>query len=185
MRRWLVLVGYTALLYGFLPYGPRVGRAVLGSVVGKTLLGAGAITIVALGVVVLARRLHARRASALAWMLLVATAVGYGVALSWLRTIRLERLHLPEYGVASWLAWRALAPHMGAGAAPYVAAALLAAVIGWGDELVQSVTPGRYYDLRDVLANAVGAALGAMALAVWHAGEASGDRRAPLDQERT
>jgi hypothetical protein len=171
MRRWLVLVGYTALLYGFLPYGPVVGRAVLGTAAGRVALGAGTVAVVAAGAGALGRRLHRRRAPAAAWVLLLCAAVGYALALSWLRTIRLERLHLPEYGVASWLAWRALAPHLGPGGPTYLVAALVATAIGWGDELVQSVTPGRFYDLRDVVANAVGAGLGAMVVAVWHAGD--------------
>ena len=170
MRRWLVLVGYTALLYGILPYGPTFGRAVLGSGVGRALLGGGAVAVVIAGIVASILRLRRRRAPIGAWVLLVVTAIGYGLALSWLRTIRLERLHLPEYGLAGWLAWRALAPSLGARVRTYVLAAVLAAAIGWGDELVQSVTPGRYYDLRDVVANAVGAGLGVLVLAVWHAG---------------
>jgi VanZ family protein len=170
MRRWLVLAGYTALLYGMLPYGPILGRAVLGSGVGRVLLGGGAVAVVVAGIIASTLRLRRRRAPVGAWVLLAVTAIGYALALSWLRTIRLERLHLPEYGVAGWLAWRALAPSLGTGVRTYLLAAILAAAIGWGDELVQAVTPGRYYDLRDVVANAIGAGLGVMVVAVWRAG---------------
>ena len=85
--------------------------------------------------------------------------------------MRLERVHVPEYGIAAWLAWRALVPRNGDRVGTYVAAVAIAAAIGWGDELVQSVVPGRYYDLRDVAANALGASLGVLVIFVWRSGE--------------
>ena len=169
VRRWLALCAYTALLYGLLPFGPAIGRAVQASEAGRWLLGSGAVWIVLAGVVATGIRLRRRAASATAWTLAGAAVLGYALALLWLRAIRLERVHLPEYGLASALAWWALVRHVGDRGLTYVAAALVAAAIGWGDELVQAVTPGRVYDLRDVAANALGAALGALVIAVWRA----------------
>jgi hypothetical protein len=168
MRRWLVLGAYTALLYGLLPYGPAIGLAVQQSAVGRWSLGRGAVWLVVAGLVAVVLRLWRRAAPPGAYVLAALTVLGYAAALLWLRAIRLERVHLPEYGIAAVLAWRALAPMLGEGWLGYLGAAAVAALIGWGDELVQAVTPGRYYDLRDVAANALGAGLGALALAVWH-----------------
>jgi VanZ like family len=170
MRRWLALLAYTALLYGLLPFGPALGRAVQATAIGRATLGAGAIALLALGVAIVAMRLRRRRAPGWAWAAALAAVAGYAVGLFCLRAIRLERVHLPEYGIAAWLAWRAIVPIRGARASTYALSALLAALIGWGDELVQAITPGRFYDLRDVAANAAGATLGALVLAVWHAG---------------
>jgi acetyl-CoA C-acetyltransferase len=50
----------------------------------------------------------------------------------WLRAIRLERVHLPEYGIAALLAWRAHPTH-GRLRRPR-RRRLLASLIGWGDE---------------------------------------------------
>jgi len=138
---------------------------------GRLVLGRGAGWIVALGAIAIVVRLRRRAAPAGAWALAVLVGLGYALALGWLRAVRLERVHLPEYGIAAWLAWRALVPSMGDRWPVYVAAWLLAAAIGWGDELVQGMTPGRYYDVRDIGANALGAGLGVMALAVWRAGD--------------
>jgi VanZ like protein len=170
MGRWLGLGAYTALLYGLLPFGPAIGRAVQDTAAGKFVLGRGAGWIVALGAIAIVVRLRRRAAPASAWLLAAVVAVGYTLALGWLRAVRLERVHLPEYGIAAWLAWRALLPSLGERWPVYAAAWLLATAIGWGDELVQSVTPGRFYDVRDIGANALGAGLGVLALAVWRTG---------------
>jgi hypothetical protein len=158
MRRWLALCAYAALLYGLLPYGPAIGRAVQASTAGSWLIGRGAVWLVLAGVV--ATAIHLRRPAVL----------GYALALLWLRAIRLERVHLPEYGIAAALAWWALVPRLGDRWPAYVVAAIIAALVGWGDELVQAVTPGRFYDLRDVAANALGASLGAIVIAAWRTG---------------
>jgi hypothetical protein len=133
------------------------------------MLGPGAVWIVVGGVVAIVARLWRRGASPTAWVLAAATAAGYAAALLWLRAIRLERVHLPEYGIAAGIAWWAIVPRVGDRGFAYVGAALVAALIGWGDELVQAITPGRVYDLRDVAANALGAGLGALVIAVWRA----------------
>ena len=167
--RWVALGAYTALLYGLIPYGPPIAQAVQATRMGRFGLGAGAAGVVALGIVLLAARLVRRRAPTHAWILAGMAGLGYSLALLWLRAIRLERIHLPEYGLAALLAWRALVATRGDRASTYVAAAVLAALLGWGDELVQSITPGRVYDLRDVAANAVGATLGTLVIAAWRA----------------
>ena len=98
-----------------------------------------------------------------------ASIVGYAGGLFWLRTQRLERIHLPEYGVVTWLGWRALVQILGDGPLAYSAAALLATAVGWGEELLQAFVPGRFYDLRDVAANALAAVLGAVTIAALRA----------------
>jgi hypothetical protein len=170
LPRWLLLGAYAALIYGLVPYGPALGRTVLASEAGRYALGRGAIVLVLVGAVASVARLRSRGASARAYALVMAAVLGCALALGWLREVRLERVHLPEYGIASVLAWWALVPSLGDRVRTYVVAVVLAALIGWGDELVQSITPGRVYDLRDVAANAVGASLGATVLATWRAG---------------
>jgi len=166
--RWVALGAYTAAIYATLPFGPQLGRAFVRTGVGGWLLGPGLVVVVLLGVASTLGALVWRRAPRWAYAALGGAALGYGAALFWLRAQHLERIHLPEYGIAGWLAWRAVRPLCGDGAA-YAAAALLAAAIGWGDELLQAVTPGRVYDLRDVLANAIGAGLGVLVIAALRA----------------
>src|SRR5439155_1460893 len=112
-----------------------------------------------------------RRAPARAYAALAVAATGYALAFSWLSAQRLERTHLPEYGIAAWLAWRAVAPLVPGPLAGYAAGAALAAAIGYGDELLQGIVPGRYYDIRDVAMNALGAVLAVIVIAAAGTGE--------------
>ena len=170
VRRWGVLGLYVAAIYASLPFGPRVGLALLRISLGSWLLGPGLPVLAILGGGALLVRLARRRAPWWAYGGLVGAAVGYAVAFSWLRAQRLERTHLPEYGVVAWLAWRAIEPALPGRVAPFVVAALLTAAIGWSDELLQRVVPGRVYDLRDVAMNALGGVLALLVLAAVRAG---------------
>ncbi len=169
-KRWAVLAVYVAVVYAFLPLGPRVGLALLRTAPGAWLLGPGLVGATLAGACALLLHLRRQRAPGWAYAALVGVALAYVVAFSWLRLQRLERTHLPEYGVAAVLAWRAVAPLFQGAVAGYAAAAALGAAIGYGDELLQGMLPGRYYDLRDVAMNALGAVLGMMVLAAIRSG---------------
>lgn len=172
-RRWWVLGAYAAAIYTTLPYGPRIGRTVLRSAAGGWLLGSGmGVLAFALGAVIVAR-LRRRRAPALSYGALAVAAVGTVLGLAWLRAQHLERVHLPEYAVASWLAWRALDAHRVGRVRAYVGATLIAAALGIGDELLQAITPGRVCDVRDMAANALGGLLGTLVLVAVQAGAAA------------
>jgi hypothetical protein len=169
--RWLALATYVAAIYASLPFAPRLGLRFLRSAPGGWLLGPGLGLVVLAGAAVLGLALRRRQAPARAYAGLAVAAGGYALALSWLRAQHLERTHLPEYGIAAWLAWRALAPLVRTPFAGYAAAAALAAAIGYGDELLQKIVPGRYYDLRDVGMNALGSVLAVVVIAAARAGE--------------
>ncbi len=164
-----MLAGYVAAIYASLPFGPRVGLRLLRTRPGGWLLGPGLMVLAVGAAVALAITFRRRRAPAAAYAMLATAAAGYGLALSSLRAAHLERTHLPEYGIAAWLAWRAVDPFI-PGPWGYAAAAAIASAIGYSDELLQAVVPGRYYDLRDVAMNAVGAVLGVLVVAAVRMG---------------
>lgn len=165
---------YVAAVYALLPVGPRLGLAFMRSAPGGWLIGPGLLVVVLAGAGALVVRLRRRAAPPAAYAALAAVALAYVLALAWLERQHLERTHLPEYGVAAILAWRALGPHVRDGLARYAAAAALGAAIGYGEELVQAVVPGRHYDVRDVALNALGAVLGVVVLAIARAGSPPG-----------
>jgi hypothetical protein len=164
-RRWLAVGAYAAAIYATLPVGSTIGRTIVRSAGGAWLFGPGAGVLVAVGALVLVATLVRRGAPASAYAMLAATALGYAVALAWLSGQKLERIHLPEYGLAAWLAFWAAGATVATPGARFALAAVVASALGWGDELLQKVVPGRVYDLRDVAANAVGAVLALALLA--------------------
>ena len=178
---WLALSLYTAAIYTLLPLAPPIGRALTRTTIGHWLFGPGLTVIVAALAAILSVVLYRRRAAGWTYPTLLCAAVVYAVAFSWLRAQRLERTHLPEYGIAAWLAWRAVAPLLPGRVPGYVAAAVLAAAIGLGDELLQAITPGRVYDIRDVAMNALGSVLGAVVLGTMRStvNDAVSARRSP------
>src|SRR5207247_1036134 len=169
-RDWVALGAYVAATYASLPFAPRLGLRFLRTAPGSWVLGPGLALVLLAGAAALVLVLRRRRAPARAYAALAVAAGGYALALSWLTAHHLERTHLPEYGVAAWLAWRALAPLVPGPLAGYAAGAALAAAIGYGDELLQSIVPGRYYDIRDVGMNALGSVLAVIVIAAARAG---------------
>ena len=121
-----------AAVFAFLPYGPRIGLAALRTPAGAWLLGPGLVVGTLAGAAALLLRLRRRHAPVWAYVMLGGAAAAYWLTFSWLRALRLERTHLPEYGIAAWLAWRALAPLVPGEAMGYAAAAGLGAAIGYG-----------------------------------------------------
>ena len=137
---------------------------------GAWLLGPGLPLLSIVGALVLMLVLTRRRAPLWAYLVLAAAGFTYAFTFSALRAARLERTHLPEYGLVALLSWRALTPLVPGTASGYAAAAVLGTLIGYGDELIQGLLPNRVYDLRDVGMNAVGAVLGIVVLAASRAG---------------
>ncbi len=150
-----MLLGYVALVYGSLPWTRDVlialdQRELVGSMVTACYFGAAALVVYH---VVFDVRLTDR----VAFVALVALGAGVGGLMLGL-AIPEERLHFLQYGLMAVLARRAVAPRVG-GWRQYLAAIAIASAAGWGDELIQGLLPDRYYDLRDVLINALAAAL--------------------------
>jgi len=170
MWPWLAFALFVGLIYATLGIAPSVGRALLATTIGAWSFGHGLPTLLGGGGALLGWRLFRRAAPPRAYVMLGVAIVGYAGGLLWLRTQRLERIHLPEYGVVTWLGWRALVPMLGDRPLAYSVAALLATAVGWGEEILQGFVPGRFYDLRDVGANALGAVLGAVTLAALRTG---------------
>ncbi len=75
-----------------------------------------------------------------------------------------EAVHFLEYGLLSFLLFRALRNHF-SDISIYSSALFLGALVGIFDEILQWITPGRYWDFRDVGLNALAVLLFQVALA--------------------
>lgn len=82
-----------------------------------------------------------------------------------------EAMHFLQYGSLGFLLYQALRlrrERLGPGGLfrrhAEITAAVLTALLGWGDEGIQYLLPNRYYDLRDVAFNALAGGLAILAL---------------------
>ena len=74
------------------------------------------------------------------------------------RTTITERTHLFEYGLVAILIYQALRERRRSGRSvpvPAVLAVVATALLGWLDEGIQSLIPGRVYDTDDIFVNSV------------------------------
>jgi len=89
------------------------------------------------------------------WILLfLALGAGYGIFLFRLTRYPVERVHLLEYGLLAFLCgWAMEEDHLGrVRTALYAVTGVL--LVGFLDEVLQGLVPGRYYDPRDLALNA-------------------------------
>ncbi len=96
------------------------------------------------------RRLHNPSYVRYIWLVVIAAAyIGYTIEL---RKVPEEAIHFVQYGALGVLVYRALT-HRLKDTGIYLAAALICAMVGIVDEMIQWITPKRYWDLRDIWLN--------------------------------
>lgn len=89
-------------------------------------------------------------------------ATAYGMVVVRMGVSLEERSHLFEYGLLAVLIHQALSERRRNGGhvrAPAILAIVVTSLLGWIDEGIQAVLPGRVYDLRDVGINALAAVM--------------------------
>lgn len=116
----------------------------------------GMVILFAALIFIFLKRVHIQRKST--YLLLSVSLVMYVAALRWLQ-IPEERIHLLEYGFLAFLIYRAVILDWRSPQA-YIAAFILTALLGWGDEGIQHLLPNRYYQVKDVLLNALSGGMG-------------------------
>ena len=175
-RAWVAAALYSGLLLVAVPY-VRAIQVWVKDTVGSQVFTIGTLVSLVLAAVA-ATALAARHSGRLRWQPVAWAALLLAVAAGW--SLRVwepeEAVHLVEYGLLGVLLYRALRHHFD-DAAVLLAAVVLGALIGIVDELVQFVTPRRYFDYRDVRLN-----LGASVLTqagLWLVAEVGEARRWP------
>ena len=92
------------------------------------------------------------------FFLLVTTVLVY-TAIIWRVEFTEEKIHFFEYGLLSWLIYKAFLVDI-KGLPVFLYSLTLVFIIGWGDEIIQYLLPNRYYDIRDVIMNGTGGLMG-------------------------
>lgn len=152
--RWAAVGGYLLMIYLTLPLTPVVAKMVY-KLIGKKETGL-IVSIVLLSVlvgilVIMFKRIqkHQRLWAVLPFLatVILATTIDNPT----------ERIHFFEYALLAFLLFRAAGRPTGQGLVWVYLSVVLA---GFSDECIQWMLPNRYFDLRDVGMNAVGAAIG-------------------------
>jgi len=110
--------------------------------------------IVVVAALAVGRRIRDRfliRVAALLLATLIAVAFGGGNAAASAATNAVERFHFVQYGIITWLFWRAWRPVNDV--TQFLLAAFCALGVGTADEALQWYVPRRYGELRDIILN--------------------------------
>jgi VanZ family protein len=161
-------------VYAAIPFTAALGNAFVATPVGSWVFGPGLLLVVLLGAAGILGWLRRRGAPLWAYLLIGLAGAAYFVVLGSLAVRPLERVHLPEYGVAACLAWFAVRSHGTSAVNAFAATFVLTALLGWGEEVIQYFVPGRFYDWRDVTLNALSAWLALLVLVALRSGEGRG-----------
>ena len=173
-RLWVWALATVLAIYGTLGLAGRLATRIPAEVTGA-LFGVGFLVVI---LVVGLSGWLGRSGPREAWMRAGVAAV-YGMVLVRMGADGAERTHLFEYGLVALLIHAALLERT-RGGRPVAYAGLVAvgsaALLGWLDEVIQGVVPGRTYDLRDVGFNAGAAAVavGASRALAWARGRDNG-----------
>lgn len=155
---WLAVALWTAFIFASIPFARTIRNVVSDRwsrevFLYMTLLAvalAAGLTLIALS------RSSKKLLSSYLWTVGVGTVfVGYTIHL---RDSPEEALHFVQYGVLSYLAFRALS-HRIRDPSIYLAAVTIGLIVGVLDEAIQWVTPRRFWGLRDIWIDLLGAAL--------------------------
>ena len=153
-RLWLQALAVLLAIWSTIP----LAGTLAGILRERNLLSAVYVAAFALVVTAIVGRALARSSGQReSWAALGITAV-YALLVVRMGVTPEERTHLFEYGLLAVLIRAALSEGRRYGRrvpAPPVVAVVLTALLGWVDEGIQAILPGRVYDLRDVGTNAL------------------------------
>jgi choline-sulfatase len=171
-KAWVLVIVYTLFIYSTLSVMPSIWRTLWGHTQGRIDLVGGLVTVLALvfflGLIFIKK---------LRWPALVGLFVlgaVYGWLLLLLGTSPAERLHLAEYGLLGYFAYRALVLDFSPSKALLLAWGV-AIVLGTGDESLQWILPMRVFEWKDIGLNALSSGLGLLIVALFQFGSSKQD----------
>jgi len=169
LHRWKWVLLYTSILYGTVYFLPWIGKTLNQCGMGWIIRYGPVALILVAGGVFLERlcRPETKRKKTLLVSMTVIGAV-YAWLLTTLSSFPVERAHLLEYGLLGFLVFRTLEGRHETWRL-YFYSFVIVLMIGFFDEVLQGILPGRYYDVRDIGLNVVSGALGIASFALFRA----------------
>lgn len=167
-REWVSWTGvllWSLLIFAFVPLA-RAIRDAVSEHSGPEIYTFGVIIVVVIAALAMAVSLRRRpkfSAGQVIWLLLVAAI--YILYTIFMKGAEIEAIHFILYGFLGLLCFRALS-HRVRDAGIYLAAAILAAIVGMLDEALQWAMPKRTWALQDIWIDFVGGALMQVAIAM-------------------
>lgn len=155
-KPWVFVALWILCIYATIPMARPVTDFLKKILPFGLLINLLALMLLACALVLIARHVTFQKLSTL--LSAVFLVCSYGVMLSAIK-IPDEKIHFIEYSVLSFLMFFALQKTQSDWRC-YFISFFLTSLVGWGDEGLQHLTPGRYYDFRDVVFNAIGGMLG-------------------------
>lgn len=164
---WLVLVGLIGIIYGTLPFGPRIIKSV-SYIIGKEMFSLSIFLSAVFGaIVIFAYTLRSAGSLTTGYIARIVLVGGILYYMGQLITITAERLHFIEYALLGVAVERVLRRYIQDAGRPFVAM-LFAYLIGMGDEAIQWLLPNRHGEIMDVFLNGWGGVLGVSLLSWPH-----------------
>ena len=161
--RWLPVAAYVCAIYLTVPFVRPLIRWLRACGLGWIFTGGIPALGALAGALLLWRILSSRRRPGRVRSIvsLAAIAALYAFFMKTLATFPVERFHLIEYGILGYMAGKRLsAPGRESDRGEWLAAAAVAAAVGFVDEVIQGLIDERYYDNRDVLVNMISGVMG-------------------------
>jgi uncharacterized membrane protein len=162
---WLYVVIWTLIIFVNIPLA-RTFQRFVAHYWGRDLFTYAVLSAIVIALIVALLYVIRHRSTFLGsylWLLVIATIfIAYTIELG--KKNPEESIHFIQYGVLGVFVYRALT-HQFQDFRIYFAAATICAVIGTSDEIIQWITPDRYWDLRDIWINFFGASLIQIAIA--------------------
>ncbi len=161
---WLFAGLWTLAIFIIVPLAPTLQKLV-SELWGRSIFAYATIAMAAAAAAAAVRhlvRLGRGTPASYVWLAAVGlTFAGYTIHL---RQTPVEAVHLVFYGLLGGLCFRALS-HRVRDWTIYITASIIAPIVGMLDEILQWLTPGRYWGLHDIWIDFLGAALMQVAIA--------------------
>jgi hypothetical protein len=163
---WLYLAIWTLSIYLTIPLARLLQAIVVDNMDRTVFAWITVFWVVICGAAALLLVLRHHRMATLGQYFWMAVVIAAYLGGTWqLRANPEEALHFVQYGVLGLLAYRVLTHHV-RDVTIFFSAAVICGLLGTLDEIIQWVTPRRFFDFRDVLINFVGGALMQLGIAL-------------------